>query len=90
MALSEPGEFAGAASASFGGSRNVHHAGLGRWAGAVLRPGNSGSPVYRPGGGVIGVVDKSDFLRPTYSIAVTIHYVIELAKRYGAPWHGVD
>jgi len=55
-----------------------------------LRPGNSGSPVYRPGGGVIGVVDKRDSLRPTYSIAVTIHYVIELAKRYGAPWHGVD
>lgn|ERR1035437_6809936 len=55
-----------------------------------LRPGNSGSPVYRPGGGVIGVVDKRDSLRPTYSIAVAIHYVIELAQRYGAPWQSVD
>jgi len=55
-----------------------------------LRPGNSGSPVYRPGGGVIGVVDKRDSLRPSYSIAVAIHYAIELAQRYEAPWHGVD
>jgi serine protease Do len=55
-----------------------------------LRPGNSGSPVYRPGGGVIGVVDKRDSLRPSYSIAVAIHYVIELAQRYGAPWQSVD
>jgi serine protease Do len=51
-----------------------------------LRPGNSGSPVYRPDGGVIGVVDKRDSLRPAYSIAVAIHYAIELAQRYGAPW----
>ena len=55
-----------------------------------LRPGNSGSPVYRPDGGVIGVVDKRDSLRPAYSIAVAIHYAIELAQRYGAPWRGVD
>jgi S1-C subfamily serine protease len=55
-----------------------------------LRPGNSGSPVYRLSGGVIGVVDKRDSLRPTYSIAVAIHYAIELAQRSGAPWHGVD
>ena len=55
-----------------------------------LRPGNSGSPVYRPGGGVIGVIDKRDSLRPAYSIAVAIHYAIELAQHYGAPWHGVD
>ena len=55
-----------------------------------LRPGNSGSPVYRPGGGVIGVIDKRDSLRPAYSIAVAIHYVIELAERYRAPWHEVD
>jgi serine protease Do len=55
-----------------------------------LRPGNSGSPVYSPGGGVIGVVDKRDNLRPEYSIAVAIHYAIELAERTGAPWHGVD
>ena len=55
-----------------------------------LRPGSSGSPVYRPGGGVSGVVDMRDSLRPTYSIAVAIHYAIELAQRYGAPWHGVD
>jgi serine protease Do len=55
-----------------------------------LRPGNSGSPVYRPGGGVIAVVDKRDPLRPAYSVAVAIHYAIELAVRNGVRWHGVD
>jgi S1-C subfamily serine protease len=55
-----------------------------------LRPGSSGSPVYRTGGRVIGVVDKRDSLRPAYSVAVAIHYAIELAERYGARWHGVD
>jgi len=55
-----------------------------------LRGGNSGSPVYLQGGEIIGVVDKRDSLRPAYSIAVAIHYAIELAQRYGAPWHGVD
>jgi S1-C subfamily serine protease len=55
-----------------------------------LRPGNSGSPVYHPGGGVIAVVDKRDSLRPAYSIAVSIHYAIELAERHGVRWHGVD
>jgi serine protease Do len=52
-----------------------------------LRPGNSGSPVYRPNGGVVAVVDKRDSLRPAYSIAVSIHYAIELAKRCGARWY---
>jgi serine protease Do len=55
-----------------------------------LRPGNSGSPVYRPGGGVIAVVDKRDPLRPAYSVAVAIHNAIELAQRHGVRWHGVD
>jgi S1-C subfamily serine protease len=55
-----------------------------------LRPGNSGSPIYRPDGGVIAVVDKRDPLRPAYSVGVAIHYAIELASRHGVPWHGVD
>lgn len=55
-----------------------------------LRPGNSGSPVYRRGGGVIAVVDKRDSLRPAYSIAVAIHYAIELAERHGVRWHSVN
>jgi S1-C subfamily serine protease len=55
-----------------------------------LRPGNSGSPVYRPGGGVIAVVDRRDPLRPSYSVAVAIHYAIELAERQGVRWHGAD
>ena len=54
----------------------------------LLHPGSSGSPVYRPGGGVIAVVDKRDSLRPNYSVAVSIQYAIELANRYGARWHG--
>ena len=55
-----------------------------------LRPGNSGSPVYRPGGGVIAVVDKRDSLRPSYSVAVSVRYAIGLAERHGVRWHGVD
>jgi len=55
-----------------------------------LRPGNSGSPVYRPGGGVVAVVDKRDSLRPAYSVAVAIHYAIELAERHGVRWHQVE
>jgi serine protease Do len=55
-----------------------------------LRPGSSGSPVYRADGGVIGVVDKRDSLRPSYSDAVAIRYAIELAERHGVRWHGVD
>jgi serine protease Do len=55
-----------------------------------LRPGNSGSPVYGPGGGVIAVVDKRDSLRPSYSIAVSIRYAIELAERHGVRWHAAE
>jgi S1-C subfamily serine protease len=55
-----------------------------------LRPGNSGSPVFRPGGGVVAVIDKRDSLRPSYSIAVSIHYATELAERHGVRWHGID
>lgn len=53
-----------------------------------LRPGNSGSPIYRLDGGVIAVVDKRDSLRPAYSVGVAIHYAIELAERYGVRWYG--
>jgi S1-C subfamily serine protease len=52
-----------------------------------LRPGNSGSPLYRPEGGVVAVIDKRDSLRPDYSIAVAIHYAIELAERNGVRWY---
>jgi serine protease Do len=55
-----------------------------------LRPGNSGSPVYRQDGGVVAVADKRDSLRPAYSVAVSIHYAIELAERHGVRWHGAD
>ena len=55
-----------------------------------LRPGNSGSPVYRPGGGVIAVVDKRNTLRPAYSFAVAIHYAIELAERNGVRWYSAE
>jgi S1-C subfamily serine protease len=55
-----------------------------------LRPGNSGSPVYRPNGGVIAVVDKRDPLRPLYSMAVAIHYAIDLAERHKVRWHAPE
>jgi S1-C subfamily serine protease len=54
-----------------------------------LRLGNSGSPVYRPGGGVIAVVDQRDALQPAHSVAVAIHYAIELADRLGVKWYDV-
>jgi len=64
--------------------------GLGNWTKVTpdidLRPGSSGSPVYLWDGGVVGIIDKRDSLRPAYSIAIAIHYAIELAQRYGAPW----
>jgi serine protease Do len=55
-----------------------------------LRLGNSGSPVYRPDGGVIAVVDQRDSLRPSHSVAVSIRYAIALADRHGARWHAVE
>jgi S1-C subfamily serine protease len=55
-----------------------------------LRPGNSGSPVYRPNGGVVAVVDKRDTLRPSYSVAVAIHYAIDLAERHKVRWHAPE
>jgi len=55
-----------------------------------LMKGNSGSPVYRPDGGVIAVVDQRDSLRPTHSVAVSIRYAVELANRHGARWHAVE
>jgi S1-C subfamily serine protease len=55
-----------------------------------LRPGNSGSPVYRQGGGVVAIVDQKDSLRPSHSVAVSIRYAIALAEHYGVQWHGVD
>jgi serine protease Do len=56
----------------------------------LLQKGNSGSPVYRLGGGVIAVVDEKYSLRPDYSVAVAVHYAIELAERYGAHWHAAE
>jgi serine protease Do len=55
-----------------------------------LRPGNSGSPVYRTGGGVIAVVDKRNKLRPAYSFAVAIHYAIELAEHHRVQWYAAE
>ena len=55
-----------------------------------LRVGNSGSPVYRPGGGVIAVVDQRDALQPSHTVVVSIRYAIALAERLGVTWHGVD
>ena len=55
-----------------------------------LRAGSSGSPVYRLGGGVIAVVDKRNALRPENSIAVAIHYAIELAEHHSVRWHAAE
>lgn len=55
-----------------------------------LQLGNSGSPVYRPGGGVIAVIDKRNSLRPSHSVAVSIRYAIALAERCGVKWHAIE
>lgn len=54
-----------------------------------LQPGSSGSPVYSTAG-VIAVVDKRDVIRPDYSLAVAIHYVIELAERNHVTWYAAN
>ncbi len=54
-----------------------------------LQPGSSGSPVYSPAG-IIAVVNKRDPVWRDYSIAVAIHYVIELAERNHVPWHAAN
>jgi S1-C subfamily serine protease len=52
-----------------------------------LRRGNSGSPVYREAGGVVGVIAESDESRLSHSVAVPIRYAIELLTRLGVRWH---
>jgi serine protease Do len=52
-----------------------------------LRRGNSGSPVYREAGGVVGVIAEADESRPSHSVAVPIRYAIELLDRLGVRWH---
>ncbi len=51
-----------------------------------LKQGNSGSPVYLEAGGVVGVIERRDSLRPSQSVAVPIRYAIELLDRYGVKW----
>lgn len=54
----------------------------------ALRKGTSGSPVYRPAdGGVVGIVERKDVLRPSHTVAVPIRYAIEMLDRAGVEWH---
>jgi hypothetical protein len=49
----------------------------------ALRPGNSGSPVYRSGEtGVVGIVERQERFRPEYTVAVPTRYAIDLLNRY--------
>ena len=52
-----------------------------------LRPGASGSPVYREAGGVVGIIVQRDVSQRARSIAVPIRYAIELLNRLGVKWH---
>lgn len=53
-----------------------------------LRRGNSGSPVYLDaGGGVVGIVERQDALRPSQTVAVPVRYAIELLNRHGVKWY---
>ncbi len=53
----------------------------------LLRPGNSGSPVYLPAAGVVGVVERRNPLHPSETLAVSIRHAIELLNRLGVRWH---
>lgn len=56
-----------------------------------LRPGSSGSPVYLAAGtGVVGIVESQDRLQPSNTIAVPVHYAVELLNRYGVRWHAAE
>ncbi len=53
----------------------------------ALRKGNSGSPVYlAPDGGVVGIAERKDILRPSQAVAVPVRYAIELLDRAGIEW----
>lgn len=52
-----------------------------------LRPGNSGSPVYIAGGGVVAIVEGQDRHRPGETFAVPVRYAIELLDRLRVTWH---
>ncbi len=54
----------------------------------TLQRGNSGSPVYLAGrGDVIGIIERKNPSNPAQTIAVPIHYAIELLDRHGVRWH---
>jgi len=54
----------------------------------ALKPGNSGSPVYRAETqGVVGVVVSRDPSLPSQTVALTIPTVIALLDRCGVKWH---
>ncbi len=53
----------------------------------ALRPGNSGSPVYRSGGtGVVGIVERQERFQSEYTVAVPTRYAIDLLNRYRVAW----
>ncbi len=51
-----------------------------------LEIGSSGSPVYLPSGGVVGVVVGRDVRNASHSVAVSIRQAIELLNRCGVGW----
>ncbi len=53
-----------------------------------LRPGNSGSPVYlAEANSVVGIVEQQEPLHPSQTVAVPVHYAIELLNRHSVRWH---
>ena len=52
-----------------------------------LEIGSSGSPVYLPSGGVVGVVVGRDVRNASHSVAVAIRHAIALLERHGVRWH---
>lgn len=52
-----------------------------------LEIGSSGSPVYLPSGGVVGVVVGRDARNASHSVAVAIRHAVTLLERHGVRWH---
>jgi S1-C subfamily serine protease len=56
-----------------------------------MKVGSSGSPVYRDArGGVVGIVERRNTAMEWQTLAVPIHYAIDLLNKQGVKWYDVQ